>query len=780
MVKQALVFTYLYQFYLGYVCKIGVFLGKTYTMGTASNGDEGENCGVIPRAVREIFEKVTEKDELTVAISCSFYELYNEEVFDLLTEDGTAREKMIRQVFNNKINELTEKAVLSPEDCLQYLKNGSLKRSVGATSMNKESSRSHAVYALNLKIAPKEDGSAEITSKFLLVDLAGSERCKKTNATGARLKEGVNINMGLFNLGKVICALCNPKASHIPYRDSILTRLLQDSLGGNSYTLMIACVSPADYNFDETNNTLVYANRAKQIKNKPTVNMDPSKQELKNLKAECERLRLALLNKNPDFVLSNGLKTQLDPTEINRLNHRNNELTKQLHNTLIDLTNVEMRAILAEDVCSEVAQKVDDFKLFILKYFEEKLDDPETLSHINAMFGEIDQIMSQYKSEKNQSISSVNDNSMDENEGEDIQVNFEKHTVKQRDYATKLRDLNTALALKEQLHQKMKENCSRLTTYDPEVSTVDMNKNYLEQIQQLNKELEEVKGQKTEQKCAKLAEERRKKVQDLETKIETLRKKCQQQEKLLKLKEKDSERVKLLDRDIKEMKTSKVKLIRQMRLESDQFRQWRLSKEREITKMKQVDQKRKLEFIRKESMHQKQQNVLRRKMEDAIATSKRLKEALDKQSAARAQRNAKNSNFSQMLLHELHVIHSIIDAKMSVKSLMDDRATLNARLIQLKKRPKDNEDEIQNIQQQIELRNTQIADLQSQVISMDVETKIKEIGEQISNVADYKVAYKSLMKQSVTDRESYIQYKVYLNYSNFTLLFMFNFICDLA
>lgn len=282
----------------------------------------------------------------------------------------------------------------------------------------------------------------------------------------------------------------------------------------------------------------------------------------------------------------------------------------------------------------------------------------------------------------------------------------------------------------------------------------------MEQIQQLSKELEELKGQKTEQKCAKLAEDRRKKVQELEAKIEILRKKCQQQEKLLKLKAKDGERVKSLDREIKEMKTSKVKLIRQMRLESDQFRQWRLSKEREITKMKEVDQKRKLEFIRKESMHQKQQNVLRRKMEDAIATSKRLKEALDKQSSARTQKNAKHANFQQTLLHELNVIHSIVDAKMSVKSLMEDRATLNARLLQLKKHPKENEVEIQNIKQQLELRSAQISELQTQVISMNVETKIKVIGEQISNVADYKVAYQTLMKQSVTDRESYIQYKL--------------------
>uniref|UniRef100_A0A336K1S3 CSON003310 protein n=1 Tax=Culicoides sonorensis TaxID=179676 RepID=A0A336K1S3_CULSO len=579
----------------------------------------------------------------------------------------------------------------------------------------------------------------------------------KTFTMGTASTGDEGLNTGVIPRA-VICALCDSKSSHIPYRDSILTRLLQDSLGGNSYTLMIACVSPADYNVEETYNTLVYANRAKQIKNKPTVNVDPTKQEIKKLKAEVERLRLALLQENPNLVLNDG--KNIDPFELTRLNNQNKELTKQLHCTLVDLANVEMRAILAEDTCSDVSQRVDELKIFILKYLDDKVEDFESFNEIQKMFEQIDKIMVQYKNDKNQSISTVNDNSVDENDGDDVQLNFEKHTYKQQENAVKLRDLNTALALKEQLHQKIMENVSRLTTYDPEISSIDINKNYLEQIQQLTKELDEVRAQKTEQKCAKLSEERRKKVQELEANIEKLRKKCLQQEKLLKLKAKDSERVKLLDKEIKEMKTSKVKLIRQMRLESDQFRQWRMNKEREITKMKEVDQKRKLEMVRKESMHQKQQNVLRRKMEDAIATSKRLKEALDKQSAARAQKNSKNSNVGQMLLNEIHVIHSIIDAKLTVKSLMDDRATLNGRLIQLKKYPEVNATEIKNIQQQLELRSAQVSDLQSQVISTDVDTKIKELGEQMTSIADFKAAYQALMKQSVIDRQSYTQYKL--------------------
>ena len=166
---------------------------------------------------------------------------------------------------------------------MEYMNIGNRNRSVGETAMNKDSSRSHLLFMLYLESAEDSQGDEKkyVASKLNLVDLAGSERINKTGAQGDRLQEAKNINLSLSALGNVISALVDGKSHHIPYRDSKLTRLLQDSLGGNTKTVMIANCSPADYNFDETLSTLRYASRAKFIKNKPIINEDPKDAMLK-------------------------------------------------------------------------------------------------------------------------------------------------------------------------------------------------------------------------------------------------------------------------------------------------------------------------------------------------------------------------------------------------------------------------------------------------------------------------------------------------------------------
>lgn len=183
-------------------------------------------------------------------------------------------------------------------------------RVVGGTAMNDQSSRSHAIFTISLEqiqTNPDEvplptshssagSGSSMIKSKFHLVDLAGSERQSKTKAEGMRLREGININLGLLALGNVISVLGEESGAprHVPYRESKLTRLLQDSLGGNSHTVMIACVSPADSNMEESLNTLRYADRARKIKNKPIVNVDPQAAELVILRQQVQQLKAQL------------------------------------------------------------------------------------------------------------------------------------------------------------------------------------------------------------------------------------------------------------------------------------------------------------------------------------------------------------------------------------------------------------------------------------------------------------------------------------------------------
>lgn len=189
------------------------------------------------------------------------------------------------------------------QECEKLLKIGSKNRIVGSTLMNQNSSRSHSIFTINVEQmnhdsclnqleCPNNDKTQHIKrGKLNLVDLAGSERQAKTGATGDRLKEATKINLSLSALGNVISALVDGKSKHIPYRDSKLTRLLQDSLGGNTKTLMIACVSPADNNYDETLSTLRYANRAKNICNKPTINEDPKEAMLRKYQEEIQRLK---------------------------------------------------------------------------------------------------------------------------------------------------------------------------------------------------------------------------------------------------------------------------------------------------------------------------------------------------------------------------------------------------------------------------------------------------------------------------------------------------------
>ena len=177
-------------------------------------------------------------------------------------------------------------------------------RSVGSTNMNAQSSRSHSLFQITIERSEiGADGKQHIRAgKLNMVDLAGSERIAKTGATGDRLKEATKINLSLSTLCHVISALIDPKATYVPYRDSKLTRLLQDSLGGNTKTLMISNVGPADYNYDETMNTLRYASRAKNIKNKPKINEDPKDALLREYQDEISKLReqLSLLNKGID------------------------------------------------------------------------------------------------------------------------------------------------------------------------------------------------------------------------------------------------------------------------------------------------------------------------------------------------------------------------------------------------------------------------------------------------------------------------------------------------
>ncbi|XP_053506298.1 kinesin-like protein KIF21A isoform X1 [Ictalurus furcatus] len=344
--------------------------GKTYTMGTGFDVSISEDeLGIIPRAVSHLFRGIEERKQAAreqgcpvpeFKINAQFLELYNEEVLDLFdtTRDVEAR----KQKSNIKIHEdasggiytvgVSTRTVSTAAEMMQCLKLGAFSRTTASTQMNVQSSRSHAIFTIHLcqvRVCASSNnnetdnrlanGSSEmnefetLTAKFHFVDLAGSERLKRTGATGDRAKEGISINCGLLALGNVISALGDKskRSTHVPYRDSKLTRLLQDSLGGNSQTVMIACISPSDRDFMETLNTLKYANRARNIKNKVMVNQDRASQQISALRTEIARLQMELMEYKTGkrMIGEDGLES------VNDMVHENTMLQTENQNLRI-------------------------------------------------------------------------------------------------------------------------------------------------------------------------------------------------------------------------------------------------------------------------------------------------------------------------------------------------------------------------------------------------------------------------------------------------------------
>ncbi|XP_061212255.1 kinesin-like protein KIF16B isoform X7 [Neopsephotus bourkii] len=318
--------------------------GKSYTM----MGNAGD-AGLIPRICEGLFSKISEKtkrNEASFRTEVSYLEIYNERVRDLLRRKSSKTNNLrIREHPKEGpyVEDLSKHLVQNYGDVEELMDAGNINRTTAATGMNDVSSRSHAIFTINFTQAKFDsEMPCETVSKIHLVDLAGSERADATGATGVRLKEGGNINKSLVTLGNVISALAdlsqdatNPlskkKQVFVPYRDSVLTWLLKDSLGGNSKTIMIATISPADVNYGETLSTLRYANRAKNIINKPTINEDPNVKLIRELRAEIARLKALLAQGNQIALLDSPTALSMEE-KLQQNEARVQELTKEWTN----------------------------------------------------------------------------------------------------------------------------------------------------------------------------------------------------------------------------------------------------------------------------------------------------------------------------------------------------------------------------------------------------------------------------------------------------------------
>ncbi|KAK3873312.1 hypothetical protein Pcinc_021669, partial [Petrolisthes cinctipes] len=615
--------------------------GKTHTMGTTYTRDDDVEPGIIPRAVKDIFDGVAEQNECEYMVKVSFIELYKENLFDLL--NNRSRDECSVDIREDpkcgiKIVGLTEIPVTSLEETMRCLEHGAMNRATGATAMNAHSSRSHAIFSLHIQQRNSKKDESIVCSKFHLVDLAGSERAKKTGATGVRFKEGVNINKGLLALGNVIAALCEEGGrGHIPYRDSKLTRLLQDSLGGNSHTVMVACVSPADSNLEETLSTLRYADRARKIKNKPIINRDPQAAELARLRQQLLQLQVQLLASGT----SDG-KGQAAPsnTEVSALLSRNKameeeieQLARALQSAIDENTNMAEKALMAEMSRDRMKVKLEELlaqtgntyealnktldvtvnpqyedQLNLVKELQTKIVELQSEQHRGEK-AMMDLEISRHSTTTNTQDALPTDTiKMEDGNTEDVNTSNEESpeketkqfgtefTLRQAKLNEELQGLNKALAMKEELMSKMSVNDAQFVVMK---SKYEKEKRDMEaHIDHLSKEKDELMQQlkvvSTGAAGNKLSEQRRKRVQELESEISGLKQKQKEQQKLLRMKEQSEAKVNKLNSEI------------------------------QVAKLKQADRQKQYKIVKWKAFTPNSRMYSERKMEEAVALTKDL------------------------------------------------------------------------------------------------------------------------------------------------------------
>ncbi|KAL3042316.1 hypothetical protein OYC64_020289 [Pagothenia borchgrevinki] len=792
--------------------------GKTFSMGgTYTSAQETDPVvGVIPRVIKRIFEERDKRADCEFCLSVSYLEIYNEDILDLLCPSKDKLSLSIREDPKEgiKIVGLTDRQVFSAHEMVGCLEIGNSVRTVGSTAMNAASSRSHAIFTITLEQRRGKDKADSVVSKLHLVDLAGSERQKKTKAEGDRLKEGISINRGLLSLGNVISALGDEskKSSFVPYRDSKLTRLLQDSLGGNSHTLMIACISPADSNMEETINTLRYADRARKIKNKPIVNIDPRAKEMNHLKQQVQELQVMLLHARGGVgpVLSGPESTEKVSKLVERnrsLQDDNNKLCRELSEAAGQTALMIEKIIMTEQENDKLQSRMEQLGQHAactvdLQKVLETLEDQELKENVEVMRN-LQDIILELKSESEGITASIdgmaagedgaevseNGSSHDDPDGTGIDGKHSPegftthHALRQAQLSKELIELNKVLSLKEAFVRNMCQNDTQL-----EPMQLEHQKNFHSlqtSVDSLQKEKEDLllalQSAKKDTNQAKLSEQRRKRLQELENQLVDMKKKLLDQSKMLKLKETSVKKVGNLMHEIQAMKNQRTQLMRQMREDSEKFRQWKSMKDKEVLQLKEKDRKRQYELLKLERDFQKQACVLRRKTEEAAAANKRLKDALLKRSEVADKRHrgieGAATRLKNWLLNEVEVMVSTEEARRHLNDLLDDRKVLAQEINHLKEQMEAGDrpaakirrrtliiselethgaletplaKQVENLVTEMALRNAQIADLQQKVLVADSEGRLKQRFESFTSIVDAKCALKLLVTELVS------------------------------
>uniref|UniRef100_A0A672Q7D2 Kinesin family member 21A n=1 Tax=Sinocyclocheilus grahami TaxID=75366 RepID=A0A672Q7D2_SINGR len=697
--------------------------GKTYTMGTGFDmAIPDEELGIIPRAVSHLYKGIEQRRQEAAdqgrpvpefKISAQFLELYNEEVLDLF--DTTRDMEMRKQKSHIKIHEdasgsiytvgVTTRTVSSELEMMQCLQLGALSRTTASTQMNVQSSRSHAIFTIHIcqvRVCAPQDGETDnrlanssseveefetLTAKFHFVDLAGSERLKRTGATGDRAKEGISINCGLLALGNVISALGDrsKRSTHVPYRDSKLTRLLQDSLGGNSRTVMIACTSPSDQDFMETLNTLKYANRARNIKNKVVVNQDKASQQISALRTEIARLQVELMEYRTGkrMVGEDGLES------INDMFHENSMLQIENNNLrmrvkamqeAIDAQGARLTQLLSEQAyqvlsragSEEIGNMIQNYikeiedlraKLLESEAVNENLrrnltrassrppfygssgsfspallgPDPsrETSDIIEIAKKDLEKLKRKEKKKK-KSDREEGDGEEDEEDVEEEEMDAEESSDEsdsdldeKEDFQADLANITCEIAIKQKLIDELENSQRRLHT---------LKQQYEQKLMMLQSKIRDTQLERdrvlhnmgsvescSEDKTKRIKAEYEKKLGVMNKELQKLQAAQKEHARLLKNQSQYEKQLKKLQLDLAEMKKTKVRLMKQMKEQQEKSRMAESRRNREIATLKKDQRKQEHQLKLLEAQKRQQELILRRKTEEVSALRRQVR-----------------------------------------------------------------------------------------------------------------------------------------------------------
>lgn len=636
--------------------------GKTYSMGSEAHttlDEGGEDDGLIPRFMCDIFSSLEQRKAgssaeklLDYSVEATFLEVYGEDIHDLLDEDRKSlpiREDSSGQVV---VVGLSATKITSNTEAMEVLNTGTMNRTTAATLMNVTSSRSHAIFTVNLRQVTCGADGVEVgtNSKFTFVDLAGSERMKKTGAEGTRMKEGIAINEGLLALGNVINALADEerlakgeKVHHVPYRQSKLTRLLQDALGGNSQTLFLACASPSDTNASETLSTLQYANRARNIKNKPTKNVDATALELQNLRALTNVLKCELIKKS--FAPASSEKT----TALGEVD----EALLQRADVLAYMTSIDEKvteitgcnAVSTYPVCISAKARPPAFSQskvssYVCRPSTQSISSSNTAVSVNSS-GRNDV----YDVDPDEDMKILD-------ELLELQHRDQQFSTEQENGQEQLDSMEGEIVAQEERLNKLRENLIMYHNIKAKYEKLMCEVHNLEaEKQALAEALEKVQGDPTKG-CSMAI---RRKLQDVEESLVRARSETRKHQAKVRQAEQESQKVKVLERKIQDMKHARVNLIKKQKEAAAKHKEYTNQKTREINALKRKEKASNILVSKIQGENQKFRHNLERSRAQNEKLSEKLKQTESHLVRLLTERRSKSFSSRKSKTHAINI-----------------------------------------------------------------------------------------------------------------------------